>query len=172
LPERVNRLADVVGSSAQPASPSRRVAQRNTDDDLLEDPQMPRPAPSRSGISKIIRGMGNLITGGGYGAYSMGSNLVSDPQTGMLLDMYSGNLIDPRTGAVVGNRATGLGSSTFGALPYTGFNNGLSPMGVPYGMSTGGMRFGSGVGTGFGGGTRFGGMGFGTGLGQSFGMWP
>jgi hypothetical protein len=154
---------------------SKRVAQRDPDD-LSDDPDMPKKAPPRSGLSKVIGGLGALLGGGGggYGAYPMGnSNLITDPSTGMLVDMYSGNIIDPRTGAVVGNRATGIQQGTFGALPYSGFNNGLSPLGSPYGNGAG-MGMGSGMrfGTGMGGGMRFGGMGLGTGMGSGMGIWP
>jgi hypothetical protein len=168
LPERVGRLTDVLGSAPQPVQAAhKRVAQKHSDDDDLDDPQMPPTAPPRSGLSKIIGGLGNLITGGNGSAYPMGSNLVTDPRTGMLVDMYSGNIIDPRTGSVVGNQATGISPNTFGALPFsggglgTGFNSGLSPMGS-------GMHFGTGFG-------RMGGMGIGTGIGgmgTGLGVWP
>jgi hypothetical protein len=170
LPERVARLAEVIGPDPS-QSGRRQVAQRPADPyDPEQDPAMPRPAPARSGLSKIISGLGNLIGGGGYGAYPVGSNLVTDPQTGMLIDMYSGNIIDPRTGVVVGNRATG-GTVPYGGVPYSGFNNGLSPLGG-YGTT---MRFGMGgtrglgMGSGMGFGTGFGGMGLG---GMGMGVWP
>lgn len=181
LPERVSRLSDVIGSGSSDSRNARkRVAQRRSVDDDMDDPDMPPTAPPRSGLSKIMGGLGNLIGGGNSGngtAYPMGSHLVTDPRTGMLVDMYTGNIIDPRTGAVVGNQATGVAPGTFGALPYSGggcvngFNNGLSPMGSAYGS---GMRFGTGFG-----GMRMGGMGFGTGMGMGGmglggmgGIWP
>jgi hypothetical protein len=176
LPARVARLQEAVGgddSAADPAA-SRRVAQRPGSDasDISTDPQMPRPAPQRSGFSKIVNGLGNLVTGGGSGAYPMGnSNLVTDPRTGMLIDTNTGNIIDPRTGTVVGNTAAGIAPGTFGALPYSGFNNGLSPVGSSYGVGMGsGMR--SGVGFGMGPGMRFGGMGMGAGGFPGMGLGP
>ena len=83
--------------------------------------------------------------------------LIPDPQTGLLLDRVSGNLIDPATGVVVGQRMV-PGMATPNQIGGFGsFSNGFSPFGsTPYGYGSGtGMRFG------FGGIGRYGG-----------GMWP
>lgn len=180
MPDRVHRLTDAVPISngahriADSGNNSGAVASRpsyqSPEDQAGQDPSMPKPAPQRKGFSKIIGAMGNMLNGGGSSAYPVGSNLVPDPTTGLLYDRFTGNLIDPATGVVVSNRssATMGGASTMGM---GGFNNGLSPIGTPYGMSGSSMRFGFG-----GGGVRFGGggmgMGMGTGMGTGLGMWP
>lgn len=178
LPDRVHRLISAVPIStsapqqvAQRPAPTAASGYPPVAPDYGQDPQVPQPAPQRgpSGFSKIINGLGNLLTGGGMmgGAYPVGSNLVQDPTTGMLIDRFTGNVIDPVTGVVV-RQGTGApmggGYSTYG-----GFNNGLSPIGSPYGMNSGGMQFGFG-----GSGIRFGGggMGLGTGMGMGTGIWP
>lgn len=177
LPDRVSQLEAAI----QPSGGGRQVAQGQNQLQYADD-GMPQPAPQRTGggLSKIINGLGNLIGGGGYSSYPMGSNLVTDPQTGYLVDMYTGSMIDPRTGLVVGTR--GGVNAVPGRSPYaTGFNNGLSPMGVPFagssGMNSGmgmgvggsGMRFGTGMMGG--GGMGMGGMGFGMNPGM-MGVWP
>jgi hypothetical protein len=104
----------------------------------------------------------------GYGAYPTNSTLVQDPSTGLLIDTMTGNMINPTTGQVV-RRGAGMGMPVTGGYPgggYSGFNNGLSPIGSPYGMSTGSrMNFGFG-----GSGIRFGGGGMGMGMGGMSGM--
>jgi hypothetical protein len=186
LPQRVQRLNSAVAVS-QPGTPSMpQVAQGvpQTAPDY-QDAGMPPVAPQRgqSGLGKIINGLGNLLMGAPMynGAYPTGSNLVQDPTTGLLIDRMTGNMIDPTTGVVV-RQGVGVpitGGGAYGA--YNGFNNGLSPIGAPYGM--GGYGMGSGMRFGFGGsGIRFGGggmgMGMGSGMGTGFGYpigtqtWP
>jgi hypothetical protein len=96
------------------------------------------------------------MAGMSVGSYPMQSGgLVTDPTTGYLLDQYSGNLINPTTGAIMGRRAVG----GYGSVPNYGmnFNNGFSnpyinPMysNPMYGIGGSGVRFGTG-------GFRFGG---------------
>ncbi len=105
-----------------------------------------------------------MMGGGGMGGYPMSSgNLVTDPQTGLLLDRSTGNLIDPTSGAVIGRRIVSPTMGMPGGMysPYGGgmnsFSNGFSSFG---GM--GGMGMNSGMGM------NIGGMG----MGRSMGMWP
>ncbi len=186
LPERVQRLAGIIPLS--PQAGSSRIAQRskskkNGDDlDDMDDldlngmtgavPQTKGP----SGLSKIINSMSNLLMGGGnfVGGYPMGA-LTPDPQTGLLYDRMSGNLVDPTTGVVVGQRGMGMGMTGMGmgmggmGMGGMGMGNGFGGIGISPGMG-----FGS-FGSGFSpytmpyGGYRSG-IGFGMG---SFGrMWP
>lgn len=172
--ERVSRLTQVIPVAGAPA-----VSQNPNQDldgdgqvdmsqipadqsSIAQQPQLPR---SRGGLGKIMNSLGNFLGGGmSVGSYPMtgASNLVTDPQTGMLVDQYTGNLINPTTGAVVGRKA-GFGYPT--VMPSYGmnsFNNGFSSpyygnsmYPSPYGgINGGGIRFGTG-------GVRFGG-----------GMWP
>lgn len=175
LPERVRRLTDAVPISPPGAQPNMpRMAQDNVPQVApdYQDGGMPQVAPQRgpSGFSKIINGLGNLLMGAPMGAYPMNSNLVQDPTTGLLIDRMTGNMIDPTTGVVV---RQGMGAPVGGA--YNGFNNGLSPIGSPYGMGGNSMRFGfGGSGIRFGGGSSMGGMGMGSmgGMGMGTGIWP
>jgi hypothetical protein len=168
LPERVDRLKAVVplsqpGRIAQSKSKSKDPDFEDLDDmDLSADmPQgqggQPRPG---SGLSKIINSMSNFLTGGFIGGYPMGSgNLTQDPTTGLLYDRFSGNLIDPATGVVVGQRSAPsyYGSGT--GMGMGSFSNGFSPFGstMPFG-------FGSSSSFGFGG-SRLG-------VGGASRMWP
>jgi hypothetical protein len=110
----------------------------------------PRPG---SGLSKIINSMSNFLTGGFIsGGYPMGGgNLTQDPTTGLLYDRFSGNLIDPATGVVVGQRAmpsygaSGMGMGMGMGFGGSSFNNGLAPFGaMPYGFRSGGTGYGFG----------------------------
>ena len=169
LPERVTRLLSVIPLSRQPNS-GRSIAQgqrsRSVDpdfadfDDLGNTPQAapPQAAPPRasSGLSKIINSIGNFLTGGFVGGYPMNSgNMITDPQTGLWYDTVTGNLVDPVTGVVVGQRGT---AGMMPGMGFGSFSNGFAPFGsMPYGIGSGtGVRFG------FGGIGRYG-MG---------GMWP
>ena len=117
-----------------------------------------------SGLSKIINSMSNLFMGGGFtGGYPMGA-LTPDPQTGLLYDRMSGNLVDPTTGVVVGQRglpmgmgmsSMGMGSMGMGGMGMGGigfgpsmgigsFGSGFSPYTMPYGGFRSGMGFGMG----------------------------
>lgn len=170
LPDRVRRLLAAVPVSQPGGSP--QVATRSADGvpptaPDYQDAQaaVPPLAPQRgTGISKIINGLGNLLMGGGmsYGAYPTNSTLVQDPSTGLLIDTMTGNMINPTTGQVVRQGAGVPVTGGYGA--YNSFNNGLSPIGAPYGG--GGMRFGFG-----GSGIRFGGGGVGVG-GMGVGGYP
>lgn len=151
LPERVRRLLTAVPVS-QP-TPKRLAQSADPDFADLDDsiPAMPQPAPQRSGsgISRIVNGLGNLLTGGfATGAYPMNmAGLVTDPQTGMLWNRANGTLIDPVTGVIVGQKAPPMMMSPggMGMGGFNSFNSGLSPLGSPYGMGgMGGMRFGFG----------------------------
>lgn len=187
MPDRVHRLTAAVPVSGP--SGGRQIAQRSNpnpapapgyqQDDMGDLDPMPRTAPPRSGLSKIMNGLGSLIGGGGYGsAYPVGSNLVQDPQgSGLLWDRFTGNLIDPNTGAVIGNRMSSGSVNGMGMAPMpmagagygSGFNNGLSPLGgAGYGMGGSNMRFGFG-----GSGIRFGGPSMmGGGSMGGMGVWP
>ncbi|MBZ0186434.1 MAG: hypothetical protein K8F91_09325, partial [Candidatus Obscuribacterales bacterium] len=59
------------------------------------DPNLASTQQRKSSISKILSSLGNFISGGfSVGAYPMtGGGLKTDPQTGLLLDQGSGNLI-------------------------------------------------------------------------------
>ncbi len=169
--ERVARLAAVVPIGINP--PQNVVQNQSMDQDGdgntdIDNSQIAQQQPpmqrNRGGLGKIINSIGNFLGGGmSVGSYGMPTgNLVTDPQTGMLLDQTSGNLINPTTGQVVGRKA-GFGYQS--PIPNYGvnFNNGFaSPYSNPmysnpaYGIGGSGMRFGSGMG-----GIRFGG-----------GMWP
>jgi hypothetical protein len=143
LPERMSRLTAAVpisqATAPPPAQPKRH---RSGDPDFPDldfgDPTLPSSAArpqGPGGLSKIINGLGNVLSGGFTGSYATTpGHLVTDPSTGLLYDQYTGTLIDPMTGAVVGRRAVGNSYQTYG-----GFNSGLSPM-SPYG----GMGFGFG----------------------------
>ncbi len=178
LPERMGRLL-----SAVPISPGAATAAADPPPKRKRDPDFPdldfgpsnmssvappvAPQRGSGGLSKIINGLGNALSGGYSGTYS-GSyaatpgTLITDPQTGLLYDQYTGTYIDPMTGAVVSRRATtgygGMGTmgtmNGYGYPAYGGFNSGFSP--TPFGrMGVGGM--GSGMGFGFGsGGMRIG----------------
>jgi hypothetical protein len=167
ITDRVNKLVAVLQPGAGAAA-SPRVAQNNPNGmppvapDYSSQQGIPPVAPSPRGLSKIINGLGNLLTGGGMGmgAYPMSSNLVQDPSTGYLIDTMTGNMINPTTGQVV---RQGMGPVTGGYS--SGFNSGLSPIGSPYGYGSS-MR-GSSMNFGFGGsGIRFGG---GSGMGMGMG---
>lgn len=172
--ERVNRLTQVI-----PIAGGQPVAQNPNQDldgngqvDMSQIPadqssiaQQPLPK-SRGGLGKIMNSLGNFLGGGmSVGSYPMNggtSNLVTDPQTGMLLDQFSGNLINPTTGAVVGRKA-GFGyPTTMPSYGVNSFNNGFSSpyygnsmySNPAFGVGGSGIRFGTG-------GVRFGG-----------GMWP
>ncbi|MBY0358981.1 MAG: hypothetical protein K2W82_13340 [Candidatus Obscuribacterales bacterium] len=155
LPDRVSRLVTAVPIS-QANNMEKPKPRRDPDFPDMDDMDLGgipvAPQRTQGGLSKIINGLGNMLGGGGSyttGGYAGGpGTLVNDPATGMLYDQYTGTLIDPMTGAVVGRRSTT--SQTYG-----GFGSGFSQV-SPYGMG------GSGMGFGFGGsGIRFG-----------SGMWP
>lgn len=154
LPDRVSRLVTAIPIS-QANNVAKSKLRRDPDfpdmDDMDMDGIPVAPQRTQGGLSKIINGLGSMLGGGGSytGGYAGApGTLVNDPATGMLYDQYTGTLIDPMTGAVVGRRSTS--SQTYG-----GFGSGFSPV-SPYGMG------GSGMGFGFGGsGIRFG-----------SGMWP
>lgn len=160
LPDRINRLTSVVPISSGQAPP--RVAQGNNNrqdpemDDLdFQNPQVaqgqnPQVNRNGGGLGKIINSISNFLTGGFSGGYAMPSgSLVTDPQTGLLLDQFNGNLIDPNSGMVVGRRAPAYPAYPSPGIP--SFNNGFSsPYGMPFGGGSG-IRFGTG-GFGFGGG--------------------
>lgn len=150
LPDRMSRLMAAVPVS-QAAAPAPKRQKRDDfldDDDSLMPPVAPQRQAGNGGLSKIINGLGSMLTGGMVGGYAVApGTLVTDPQTGFLYDQYTGTLIDPMTGAVVGRRnsvqqyGSGGGMST----GFGGFNSGFSPM-SPYGMQGSGMRFGFGSG--------------------------
>lgn len=168
LPDRVQRLAGVIQVSPVGAR-SPQVAQGYpTQNDRFEDDDlgmsnMPQPRQGQGqgqrgggGLGRIINSISNLLGGGFAGGYPMQSgNVITDPRTGLLLDTVTGNLIDPATGMVVGQRAVrgyGTGFPGMGGMGgFSNFNNGFAP----FGMGTGGIRFGGS------------GMGFGAGR-----MWP
>jgi hypothetical protein len=142
LPDRVSRLLTVIplsGGDSQQADASTVQGQSN-----------------KQHGSKLSKLLGNML--GFTGSYpgSGSGNLTMDPQTGLLYNNSTGQLIDPNTGAVVGQQRT-MGSNMGGMSPW-GFGSGMSPFGtMPYGM--GGMS----------------GMGFGAGrmgMGGFGGMWP
>lgn len=163
IPSRVARLMQDVQPS-DPLAQNQKSRVNPLDNDDLDDVNalannggMPPTAPpmARSGLSKIINGLGNFFSGGMTSGYGTGGTLVRDPSTGLLIDPMSGNLIDPTTGVVVGSRGLpgtvgvpgqlgGFGQS-FGS-----FGSGMSPIGG-YGVGSNGIRFGFG-----GAGTRFG----------------
>lgn len=160
LPERINRLTSVVPISSAQAPP--RVAQGGNrqdpemDDLDFQNPQVaqgqnPQGSRNGGGLGKIINSISNFLTGGFSGGYAMPSgSLVTDPQTGLLLDQFNGNLIDPNSGMVVGRRAPAYPAYPSPGIP--SFNNGFSsPYGMPFGGGGSGIRFGTG-GFGFGGG--------------------
>jgi hypothetical protein len=164
--ERVARISSVLGGS----TPVAQSQQGNTpdvdgyggDQGQMGDPQIAQQPQRRKGggLGGIINSLGNFLGGGmagmSVGSYPMQSGgLVTDPTTGYLLDQYSGNLINPTTGAIMGRRAVG----GYGSVPNYGmnFNNGFSnpyinPMysNPMYGIGGSGVRFGTG-------GFRFGG---------------
>lgn len=160
-PERVARLASALGGS----TPMAQNQQSSYQDSYAQDPmggQDPQIAQQQrrggGGLGKIINSLGNFLGGGmAVGSYPMqGGNLVTDPTTGYLLDQYSGNLINPTTGAIMGRRA-GVGyPATVPGYGGVNFNNGFSspyvnPMypNTMYGVGGSGIRFGTG-GFGFG----------------------
>lgn len=154
LPDRMSRLlaAVPVSQAAMPPQQAKRPKpQRDPDFGDLgdDDGGMPPMAPQRAGgggLSKIINGLGSMLSGGMVGGYTAApGTLVTDPQTGFLYDQYTGTLIDPMTGAVVGRRQVGYGGAPVGGTGFGGFNSGFSPM-SPYGMQGSGMRFGFGSG--------------------------
>ncbi len=135
------------------------------------DPSAQIPGQRKGGgFGKILNSLGSFIGGGmSVGGFPMQSgNLYTDPQTGLLVDRLTGNMIDPNSGMVISRRTSGYP----GAVPGYGssFNNGFSPYyRSPYSSGMGGMGGGmSGFGMGGGMGS---GMGFGTGFGSG-GMWP
>jgi hypothetical protein len=170
LPDRVKRLLAAVPISEQRITTRSRHSDPDLDlSDSLDDAGLngtgTQAQHSRSGLSKIIGQLGNLLGGSSIGGYPMQTGTyITDPQTGMLLDQYTGNLINPATGAIVGTRSvpmygSGMYSGGLGNYGSFGsFGNGFSPYGTPYGSPYyGGMS--PGLHFGFGGG----------GLG---GMWP
>jgi hypothetical protein len=166
LPDRVRRLLAQVPISQPGGTPIASRTPNGTPqvapDYETAQPQVPPVAPQRgTGLGRIINGLGNLLMGGnmGYGSYPVSGQLVQDPTTGLLVDTATGSMINPTTGQVVRQGVPSVGG--YGAYN-NGFNNGLSPIGSPYGMSGSNMRFGFG-----GSGIRFGGggMGMGTGMG-------
>lgn len=158
LPDRVDHLVSVIPISApQQVSRNRHVAQSsNSDPDFpdMDVPNMPSPAPQRTGgLSKIINSIGNMMGGGynsGYGGYGMSGTMVRDPQTGLLMDSTTGNLIDPSSGMVIGRRVVQPNYGYGGVSPYGGmgginsFGNGFSPYGMGNSMGGSGVRFGVG----------------------------
>jgi hypothetical protein len=169
--ERVARLSSVLNQST-PMAQNQIPANQDLDGDGEPDQQAQiaqQTQRNRGGLGKIINSIGNFLGGGmAVGGYPMASsNLVTDPQTGMLLDQYSGNLINPTTGQVVGRKAGFPNPATIPGYGMNSFNNGFSqpyysPYSNPmysnpmYGIGGSGIRFGTGMG-----GIRFGG-----------GMWP
>jgi hypothetical protein len=160
LPERVSHLVSIIPISAPSMVKNQRVAQSPDVDpdfpDMASAPNMPKPAPQRSGgLSKIMNSLGNML-GGGSGfstGYGMSGNLMTDPQTGLLMDPNSGNLIDPTSGMVIGRRVVqpnyGYNSYGMGGMGMGmggGFGNGFSPYGSSFGIGSGGMRMGIGGG--------------------------
>lgn len=166
LPDRVNRLAGVIqispGGAASPrVAQSPQPAPSYNDDDGYPPtaPSMKQRRSGNGGLGKIINSIGNLIGGGFVGGYPMQSgNVVTDPRTGLLLDTVTGNLIDPSTGMVMGQRSVQRYGTGFGS-GVGSFGSGFSSGG--FGIGTGGVRFGGG-----GMGMPMGGYGFGG------GMWP
>ncbi|MDZ4833594.1 MAG: hypothetical protein SGJ27_07415 [Candidatus Melainabacteria bacterium] len=177
--ERISRLTQVIPISGSPSpsiSQNPMAGGQDLDGDGQVDMQQipadqssiaqQQPQKRGGGLGRIMNSLGSFLGGGmSVGSYPMqsgGGNLVTDPQTGMLLDQFSGNLINPTTGAVVG-RKSGMGYAT--PMPNYGvgsFNNGFSSPSYGnsmysnpgYGIGGSGVRFGTG-------GVRFGG-----------GMWP
>lgn len=156
IPSRVSRLMqDVQPQAAVPVAQNAPWRTNSMDDDMdadldaLASDGMPPTAPpmTKGGLSRIINGLGNLITGGMGGGYGTGGSLIRDPSTGLLIDQYTGNLIDPTTGVVVGTR--GMPGQQLGG--FGSFGSGMSPMGGGYGVGSRGMGFGFG-----GSGVRFG----------------
>jgi len=149
------------------------VARRTSDDDLMDDINSLNgggQGRGGGGLGKIISSISNYLSGGGsVGGFPSSGTYVTDPQTGMMIDQVSGNIIDPSTGTVIGNRGSNVGGlGTYGS--YGSFNNGFSPLGSPmpmggmgspmggYGYNPYGGGYGSGVHFGFGGGRMGGGM--------------
>jgi hypothetical protein len=161
VPKRVQRL---VAAYPLNGGQNQQVARRNSDDDLMDDLNGVSQGKGGSGLGKIISSISNYLSGGGSaGGYASSGTYITDPQTGMMIDQVSGNIIDPSTGTVIGNRGSNLGGlGTYGTT--NSFNNGFSPFGSPmggmggYGYSPYGSGYGSGVHFGFGGGGRMGGM--------------
>lgn len=146
LPERVSRLlAAVPTSQTMPPTAPKRGGRDPDFPDL--DFSGPGTISQRNpgGLSKILNGLGNALSGGYTGGYVAPGTLITDPSTGLLYDQYTGTLIDPLTGAVVGRRTVTSGGYNY--PNYGGFGSGMSPM-TPFGG--GGM--GSGLNFGFGGG--------------------
>ncbi|MBX9688356.1 MAG: hypothetical protein K2X27_16725 [Candidatus Obscuribacterales bacterium] len=164
LPDRMSRLLAAVPLSQAALPPTAPSAKRRRGGDP-DYPDLDFDGPSNlssqqrsaggGGLSKIINGLGNALSGGYAGSYNAVpgtvGTLVTDPSTGLLYDQYTGTLIDPMTGAVVGRRSVQQ-MGGYGYPAYGGFNSGLSPMSPFGGMGGSGMNFGFG-----GGGIRFGG---------------
>ncbi|MBX9695871.1 MAG: hypothetical protein K2Z81_26025 [Cyanobacteria bacterium] len=182
--DRVAKLLSVV-----PVSSSHTVAQNtpfnnDPDDQDMSDPpavyssatpdpssQIPGQKRGGGGFGKMLNSIGNFIGGGmSVGGFPMQSgNLYTDPQSGLLIDRLTGNMIDPRSGMVIGRRSAGYPGtvSPYGGYnSYNSFNNGFSNYRNPYSGGVGGFGMG-GMGSGMGSG-----MGFGTGFGSFGGMWP
>jgi hypothetical protein len=164
VPKRVQRLVAAFPLNGGQNS----VARRSSDDDLADDLNALNGGPQAKGgggLGKIISSISNYLSGGGsVGGFPTTGTYVTDPQTGMMIDQVSGNIIDPSTGTVIGNRGSNAGGlGNYGS--YGSFNNGFSPFGTPmggnynpYGGGSGGYGTGSGMHFGFGGGRMGGGM--------------
>jgi hypothetical protein len=126
------------------------------------------------GLSKIINKMGNALSGNSFsGGYNVNSsNLRTDPKTGMLVDTMTGNVINPNTGAVVGQATTTTTTMGSGAPIYSGIGGlgglgglggiggigGLGGMGMGMGMPMGGYGYNGGLPNGY----AYGGMPYGS----------
>ncbi|PWU02297.1 MAG: hypothetical protein C5B53_01840 [Candidatus Melainabacteria bacterium] len=155
LPDRVKRLMAVVPVSEKQLNKKSKHSDSDLDDSDMAILQGSN-GQAQHGLGKIVNSLSSFFGGGAVGGYPMQSGTyITDPQTGMLVDQYSGTMIDPNTGAVMGGTRTspypmyggmyGSGLGNYGG--YNSFNNGFSPFGNPYGYGMGsGLRFGFGGG--------------------------
>lgn len=147
LPERVQILLSKVPIRQEELQHLAKIYNIQPDnaiasaDASLDDPNdMASIQRSRSNLHKIMNSLGNMLSGGMAGGYSMqGGNYVTDPASGLLIDPNTGYVVNPST------------ATMYGGMPYGG--GGIGNYGynmVPFGMG-GGMGGGfGGMGMGFG----------------------
>ncbi len=166
LPERVNILLSKIPirqdelqhlAKIYQIEPEKTKARKDDLDDLNDPAAIQK---SRGNLSRIIGGLGSMLSGGMAGGYAMPSGTyVIDPASGLLVDPGTGYVVNPNSGTMYGTRRAmpypyGTGAYGMGNYGYNNYNNYYNRM-APFGSP--GMMPGMGSGFSIGGG----GMGFG-----------
>jgi len=162
LPERVQNLLAKVPIRQEELQHLAKIYQIEPDKNLADADNLNDPAAiqkSRSNLSRIMSGLGNMLSGGMTGSYSMPSgNYIMDPASGLLVDPNTGYVINPNTGTMYGTRrmynpyTSPYGMGSYGYNNYNNYYNQMAPFGMPGympGMGSGFSIGGGGFGFGF-----------------------